>query len=68
MDSLEFTIQYVGGMANVRTCDEAFTIEYNPEKESKQKNLFGEQNIWSRRLNICRHIEKEEYHIASKQL
>ena len=23
MDSSEFTIQYVGGMANVRTCDES---------------------------------------------
>ena len=35
MDSSEFTIQYVGGMANVRTVMKAFTIEYNPEKESK---------------------------------
>ena len=23
MDSSEFTIQYVGGMANVKTCDES---------------------------------------------
>ena len=68
MDSSEFTIQYVGGMANVRTCDESLYHRVSSREREQVEEFIRRVEHLEQKIKYLQTYWKEEYHIASKQL